>query len=352
MDKDFLEVFNVMGGTIAVIRDETVIWSSENAARLGLKPDMPVRSFLPDGIEPASLGEVRMLSLPALGSSVSAQVCPCGDLIVLVLCDMEPSLGPDAIGQINRILTEPVGDVLFTARPLFERLEELEDPEIQARTAHLNRSFFRLLRMCAELSDLHSDARAQTFSPERLELRRWLQEMGRKLSELVCAAGRTLALTLPEQPVYVSADASLLEQAILSLMSNAIRYSPAGCTVTLEVQEQNGQCLFFVRNPVDGPISLTDLAGSFTRPLDAGDRHGLGLGLHRVRNVARLHDGVLLLECLPTGDFSAALRIPVERSPETLHVSPVQVDRSGGYNRMLIELSDVLPDEVFDSRNI
>ena len=352
MDKDFLQILNVLGGAAAAIRDGAVVWSSENARRLGLEPGMAVSSFLPEGVTASSLNEVQMLSLPALGGSVCAQLCPCGELTVLVLRDTAPALNYDAIGQINRILTEPVGDVLFTARPLFERLEELEDPEIQARTAHLNRSFFRLLRMCAELSDLHSDTRAQTFSPEHLELRRWLQEMGRKLSELVSAAGRTLALTLPEQPVYVSADASLLEQAILSLLSNAIRYSPAGSAVTLHVREQNGQCLFSVRNPVDEPISLTDLAGSFTRPVDAGDRHGLGLGLHRVRNVARLHDGVLLLECLPTGDFSAVLRIPVDRLPETLHVSPVQVDRSGGYNRMLVELSDVLPDEVFDSRNI
>ncbi len=65
-----------------------------------------------------------------------------------------------------------------------------------------------------------------------------------------------------------------------------------------------------------------------------------------------LPGGVLLLECLPTGEFSAMLRIPCDRSPETLHVAPVAVDRTGGYSRMLVELSDVLPDTVFDSRNL
>ena len=49
--------------------------------------------------------------------------------------------------------------------------------------------------------------------------------------------------------------------------------------------------------------------------------------------------------------FSAVMRIPCDRVPETLRVSPVQVDRSGGFSRMLIELSDVLPDDVYDSRN-
>ena len=349
MDKDFLEIFNVTGGAVAVIRDGAVVWISDHAGRLGLKSGMAARSFLPEGVEPSSLDGVRMLSLPALGSSVRAQICPCGDLTVLVLDDGEPTLSYDAIGQIRRILSEPVDDILFTARPLFERLEELEDPDIQARTARLNRSFFRLLRMSAALTDLQGSAR--TFSPERLELRRWLKEMEQRLGELVSAAGRTPVFILPERPVFVSADAGLLEQSILGLLSNAIRYSPAGSTVTLHVQEQNGQCLFTVRNPVDGPISLTDLAGSFTRPVDAGDRHGLGLGLHRVRNAAGLHGGVLLLECLPTGEFSAVMRIPCDRAPETLRVSPVQVDRSGGFSRMLIELSDVLPDDVYDSRN-
>ena len=351
MDQDFLQILNVMGGAAAAIRDDTVVWCTEGAARLGLTPGMPAGSFLPEGVAPSSLNEVQMLSLPALGDSVFAQVCPCGELTVLVLRDAAPALNYEAIGQINRILAEPVDEILFTARKLFERLEELEDPQIQAGTARLNRNFFRLLRMSASLNDLQNGAQSQLFAPEHMELRSWLGETGRKLAELVSSAGRQLEFVLPEQHLYVSADPALLEQAILSLVSNAIRFSPDGCTITLRAQEQNGQCLFTVRNPVDGPISLTDLAGSFTRPVEAGDRHGLGLGLLRVRNIAQMHGGVLLLECLPTGEFSAMLRIPCERPAETLHVSPVPVDRSGGYSRMLVELSDVLPDEVFDSRN-
>ncbi len=352
MDKDFLQILNVIGAAAAAIREDTVIWSSENARRLGIEPGMEARALLPEGVEPSALGEVRMLSLPALGSSISAQVCPCGGMTVLVLRDTAPSLSYDAVGQINRILSEPVDDILFTARPLFERLEELEDPRIQAGTARLNRNFFRLLRMISALTDLQGSARAQSFAPERMELRGWLWEIGKKLDGLVTAAGRRLRFVAPAHHLYISADPALLEQAILSLISNAIRYSPDGSTIQLRAQEQNGQCLFTVRNPVSESVSLTELAGSFTQPVEAGQHHGLGLGLLRVRNAARLHGGVLLLECLPTGEFSAMLRIPCDRSPETLHVAPVAVDRTGGYSRMLVELSDVLPDTVFDSRNL
>ena len=352
MDQDFLQILNIMGGAAFAFRGETVIWSSESARRLGVEPGMPVQQLLPAGVSLASLGEVRMLSLPALGNAVSARVCPCGDGFVLVLHDTAPALSYDSLGQINRILSGPMDDILFTARSLFERLEELEDPSIQAGTARLNRSFYRLLRMSASLTDLQSGARAQSFAPERTELRSWLRTMGEKLSSLVTAAGRRLELTLPQHHLYVQADPALLEQAILSLLSNAIRYSPDGSTVTLRAQEQNGHCLFTMRNAISEPVSLTDLSGAFTRPVDALDRHGLGLGLLRVQSIARLHGGVLLLECLSTGELSASLRIPCDRPAEELHASPVAVDRAGGYSRMLVELSDVLPDEVYDSRNL
>ena len=352
MDQDFLQILNIMGGAAFAIRNETVIWSGEGARRLGAEPGMPVQSLLPEGVSPASLGEVRMLSLPALGASVSAQVCPCGDGFVLVLRDTAPALSYDSLGQISRILSDPVDDILRTARSLFERLEELEDPSIQAGTARLNRSFFRLLRTSTSLTDLQSGARGQSFAPERTELRQWLRTLGERLDSLVRAAGRTLELTLPQHHVYAKIDPVLLEQAILSLLSNAIRYSPEGSTVSLRVREQNGHCLFTMCNPVSEPVNLTDLTGSFTRPVDALDRHGLGLGLLRVQNAARRHGGVLLLECLPTGEFSASLRIPCAQAPEELHVTPVRVDRVGGYNRMLVELSDVLPDAVFDTRNL
>ena len=135
MEKDFLQILNIAGCAAAAIRDGTVVWCSENARRLGAEPGMDARALLPEGVDPASLAEVRALSLPALGNSISARVCPCGDLFVLVLQDLAPALSYDAVGQINRILAEPVDDILFTARPLFERLEELEDPQIQAGTA-------------------------------------------------------------------------------------------------------------------------------------------------------------------------------------------------------------------------
>ena len=352
MDRDFLQILNLMGGAAAAISGETVVWSSDNARRLGIEPGVSAQSILPEGVTPSSLSQVRMLTLRVQGSAVSAQVCPCGELFVLVLQDTAPVLTYDSLGQINRILSSPVDDIMFTARALFERLEELEDPAIQVSTARLNRSFFRLLRMGAALSDLQGGARAQTFAPERTELRGWLRTMGQKLCSLVEATGRRLEFTPPAHHLYAQVDKALLEQAILSLLSNAIRYSPDGCTVSVHIQEQNGQCLIRVRNPVSEPVSLTELSGSFARPVDALDRHGLGLGLLRVRNAARLHGGVLLLECLPTGEFSASFRVPCDRPGEALHAAAVPVDRTGGYSRMLVELSDVLPDSVFDSRNL
>ena len=349
MDRDLLQILNIAGCAAAAVRDGAVVWRSEAARRFGLEPGMDVGALLPEGVSPGDLAGMQMLSLPALGPSVSARVCPWGEYTVLVLEQLRPALSYDAVGQIHRVLSGPVDDIMFTARGLFERLEALEDPQIQAGTARLNRDFYRLLRMSASLSDLHAGQRG--FSPARTDLRLWLQDLEQRLRGLVAAAGRQLSVGLPERRMYASVDADLLEQAVLSLLSNAIRYSPAGSTVTLHAQLRGNQCLISLQNPVAEGVQLPDLSGAFTRPPIPGDSHGLGLGLRRVQTIAEAHGGVLLLECTPAGEFSASLCVPCDRAEDRLHRPAVAVDRSGGYSRLLVELSEVLPDSVFDSRN-
>lgn len=350
MDQDILRILNLTGGAAAAVRDGTVIWCSNAARRFGVEEDMPVAQLLPEGVRPESLETMRLLPLCAPAEGIVAQVCPYGDCVVLVLRSSEPPITSDALAQLNRIMAEPISNILLTSRTLFERLEELEDPAIQAETARLNRNFYRLLRMESSLLDLHGGGRS--FAPERIELRGWLQALEEKLGELVATAHRRLTVTAPQRSVYATVDPDSLEQALLSMLSNAIRYSPEGSAITLTGNGSNGHCLFTVGNQISEPVSEMDLKGALTRPVSIYDRNGFGAGLYRVQAIAQQHGGLLLLES-PPGRFSATLSLPCDRPEgEKLRLAPMKVDRVGGYSRALVELSDVLPDEVFDSRNL
>ena len=347
MDQAFKQILNMTGAAAALVQDGTVVWCSDAACRLGLLPGAELGALLPEALSP----DAQIFSLPALGEGVSARRMPLGDQTVLLLQGEAAPLTVDALGQISRVLNGPIEDIMFTGRALFERLEALEDPAIQAGTAKLMRNFYRLMRTSGALLDQYGSAHDETFVPERVDLRRWLRDMADRLASATESAGRRLDIQLPEKRLYAPVDPALLEQALLGLLSNAIRYSPPGGDITLHLYEQAEHCLLNLRNAISAPVSFPDLGGAFTRPLGPTDQ-GLGLGLRRVQQIARLHGGTLLLECTPEGCFSAALCIPTRRSDVDLRAPALPVDRSGGYDRLLVELADVLPDEAFDSRNL
>ena len=349
MDQDFLEILNMTGAAAAGVRDGTVTWCTEAARRLGLMPGAPLQPLLPEGVR--TDGGVQVFPVPSLGTNVTARLRTAGGQTVLVLRDEAAPLTVDALGQISRVLNGPIEDILFTGRSLFERLEALEDPGVQAGTASLTRNFYRLLRTSSALLDQYGSTHDEPFTPERTDLRRWLRELADRLCDAVDSTGRRLEIDMPERRVYVPADPFLLEQALLGLLSNAIRYSPADSAVRLRLYEQSEHCFLNLSNAISAPISFPDLGGAFTRPLGPEDQ-GLGLGLRRVQQIARLHGGTLLLECTPEGRFSATLCLPCRREEKDLRASAAPVDRSGGYDRLLVELADVLPDEAFDSRNL
>ena len=349
MDQAFAQILEMTGAAAAAIREGTVVWCSEAARRLGLEPGMALDALLPEEV-PIGSG-LAQFPVPALGEGVTARLRTAGDLTVLLLDQEQTPLTVDALGQISRVLNGPIEDILFTGRALFERLEALEDPGVQAGTARLTRNFCRLLRTSGALLDQYGSAHDEPFVPERTDLRRWLRDMADRLCAAVDSTGRQLTVELPERRVYVPADTALLEQALLGLLSNAIRYSPEGADISLRLYEQAEHCFLNLRNAISAPVSFPELGGAFTRPIGPEDQ-GLGLGLRRVQQIARLHGGTLLLECTPEGRFSAALCLPCRREEKDLRASAAPVDRSGGYDRLLVELADVLPDEAFDSRNL
>ena len=349
MDQEFLQILDMTGAAAAGVRDGAVSWCTAAARRMGLLPGMELRALLPDSIPPE--GGTMQFPVPALGEGVIAGLSTLGGQTVLLLRSEDAALTVNALGQISRVLNGPIEDILFNGRNLFERLEALEDPAIQAGTARLTRNFYRLLRTSGALLDQYGSTHDETFAPERTDLRRWLRDMTDRLCSVVDSTGRQLDVKLPENRLYAPADPALLEQALLGLLSNAIRFSPSGSAVTLRLYENAEHCFLNLRNAISAPVSFPDLGGAFTRTLGSEDQ-GLGLGLRRVQQIARLHGGTLLLECTPEGCFSATVCIPCRRDGVKLRAPAVPVDRSGGYDRMLVELADVLPDEVFDSRNL
>jgi CheY-like chemotaxis protein/two-component sensor histidine kinase len=112
---------------------------------------------------------------------------------------------------------------------------------------------------------------------------------------LIDAAGHTLNVHLPTEPVTVYGDAVRLTQVIANLLTNAAKYTNAGGQIWIDVRKESKTAIVSVRDNGIGiePDQLASVFEMFTQ-VDRSSRlaqGGLGIGLTLVRSLVGLHGG-------------------------------------------------------------
>ncbi|GAC1689030.1 MAG: hypothetical protein PVS2B1_10600 [Candidatus Dormibacteraceae bacterium] len=121
--------------------------------------------------------------------------------------------------------------------------------------------------------------------------------------------------TCPDRPVRVRVDAERVKTIVANLISNAIKYSPAGGPIDVELVNRGGIARVSVTDTGVG-IAKEDLPVLFTRfgrVSTAQTVHlpGTGLGLYLGRQLARLHGGEITVDSAPGRGSTFALHLPL-----------------------------------------
>ncbi len=159
------------------------------------------------------------------------------------------------------------------------------------------------------------DAGLLKFEPRPLEVGRLccevLEAMGAATGQ-----GRRMIYQGPAVEESVLADPTLLRHVLENLLSNALKYSPNGTDVELNVARENGELRFDVRDHGIG-ISEDDqrhLFESFHRGKNVGEISGTGLGLAIVQGAVALHGGRVSVQSELSVGTQFTVRIPCARS--------------------------------------
>ncbi|TCS62081.1 sensor histidine kinase [Varunaivibrio sulfuroxidans] len=145
-----------------------------------------------------------------------------------------------------------------------------------------------------------------------------LAEVSRTISAFLApyaiSEARSLEVIGAETPLIVRGNAPALEQALCNLIENAIKYSPRGTKIILEVLAGEKEHVIMVSNRGRGiPEGMRE--SIFKRFLRADRRGGgAGLGLSIVQRVMEMHGGKVTVEDAPGGGARFSLRIPVQGS--------------------------------------
>ncbi len=172
----------------------------------------------------------------------------------------------------------------------------------------------RLNRMITALLDA-SRIQSGRFSidPVAMDLRALVCRVVDETSLTV--TNHTLSLSTPETPVRVTGDEVRLEQVFLNLVSNAIKYSPGGGEVRIEVACGNGKAVVTVSDHGIGiPASARDqLFMRFYRATNAEAMgiSGLGIGLFVVNEIVELHGGQIAVASIEGEGSTFSVVLPL-----------------------------------------
>lgn len=174
------------------------------------------------------------------------------------------------------------------------------DREEQLRVAGLIRGEAdRLGRMVATFLDL------ERLGSGRLEAARApvdLAALTERRCELLAAAaaGRSQTLEVMVQRATVLGAEELLDRLLDNLVGNALKYSPPGSTVTVQLTEGAGSIVLAVRDHGPGipPAAIPHLFERFFR-VPGTEAAGSGLGLALVREVAEWHGAEVHVDSEP-----------------------------------------------------
>ena len=172
-----------------------------------------------------------------------------------------------------------------------------------------------LLDLINDVLDMSKiEAARYELSLERTDAREPVQAALRLMRLQADDVGVHLRGVLPSHAVEADIDRRAVKQIVLNLVSNALKFTPAGGQVTVSLQALAGALELSVADTGMG-ISETDLdrlGKPFEQAGDAGQRaQGTGLGLSLVRALAELHGGEMSIESRLGQGTAVTVRMPV-----------------------------------------
>ena len=211
-------------------------------------------------------------------------------------------------GAITTLLQE---DVTFADS---ERHELLETAYEEAE--HLN----QIIRNVLDMTRLEAGAIKVKKEWQPVE-----QIVGAVLSRLAeRLKGRPVKTILPEDLPLISFDPLLIEQVLMNLLDNAVKYTPEGTPIELSASAYNGEIVFGVADAGPGIPSGDEerIFEKFVRGFATGG--GIGLGLTICRAIVAAHGGRIWTENRPGGGAMFRFALPISEHP------PIPVPESEG----------------------
>ena len=230
------------------------------------------------------------------------------------------SVRREFVANVSHELRTPLASI----RAVVETLEAgaIDDPEVA--NEFLGRIVGEVDRLAALVDDLLDLARLESgrvhLNQEALDPRELLSSAAERLRPQIERARLYLVVDIPAGLPRVFADRARIQQVVLNLIHNAIKFTPPDGTITVTA-EQDGEMLNVQVIDTGTGIAVQDLPRLFER-FYKGDKarrsDGTGLGLAITKHIIQTHEGVISAESEFGEGSTFTFTLPIAKSSSRL----------------------------------
>jgi len=220
----------------------------------------------------------------------------------------------DLIANISHDLRTPLAIIQGYIETLQMKEHELTAEEKTSYLQKINASGERLSKLITQLFE-YSKLEANQIEPEHepFLISELANDVHRNYQVLAKKKNIALQLSMEEQIPLVFADISLVERAIQNLMDNALKFTPEGGEVTIEIKPQKENVAIAIKDSGPG-ISKENQQLVFERyrqTKTGKEKEGAGLGLAIVRKIMELHNASIQVFSRPNEGTTFQFYLPI-----------------------------------------
>ncbi len=217
----------------------------------------------------------------------------------------------ELIANVSHDIRTPLTSII-NYTDLLSKLD-LEDAQAQEYIDVLTRQSTRLRKLTEDVLEASkATTGSMNVNKETMDLRVLLEQMQGEYAEKLEQNHLQMICTMPDEPLYISADGRLLWRVMDNLFGNLCKYAMENTRVYLDAAEGNGRAVIILRNisAVQLHISADMLMERFVQGDRSRNTEGSGLGLSIAQSLTHLQGGTMELHI--DGDlFKVQLTFPI-----------------------------------------
>ncbi|MCP2243573.1 PAS domain S-box-containing protein [Lentzea aerocolonigenes] len=231
----------------------------------------------------------------------------------------------DFIANVSHELRTPLTSISGYLELLVDGVAgDLTDDQ-QEMTSIIQRNTGRLLRLVEDILTVGKIDSGQ-FQPavEATELGALVEAAAKSVEPAAIRKAITLVRQLGAEPIVVRADPNQLDRALMNVLSNAVKFTPAAGSVVIRVRRVGNEVRITVADTGIG-IAQDELPKLFTRFFRSSlaiehEIQGTGLGLAIVKHIVERHGGDISVASRPGEGTMVAIVLPID--PDVVSAQP------------------------------